>query len=173
MLSLKLKKLNPSGFTMIELLIYISLTVMIFLAVASFSKIILENRMRSQVISDVEYHGYRIMDTIGFAVRNAQNITIPAAGNISPGITLNMADTLKDPTVFFLDNGVLKVQEAGSQFVDMSNEHIIVSDISFENLSRPDTPGTIKYSFTLKYNNPANRGEYSYSKTFYSSASLR
>jgi len=50
---------------------------------------------------------------------------------------------------------------------------VTVSGLTFQNLSRSATPGTVRIQFTLTHVNPAGRNEYSFAKTFIGSATLR
>jgi len=167
-------QLNPrKGFTLVELLVYISLVSMMLLAVASFAKIILQARVRNQVISEVEQQGVQVIQIISQTIRNAENITAPASGGGTGGLTLNVISVSQNPTVFSLDSDIIKIKEGSTSQINLTNSKVIASDLIFQNLSRTDTPGIIKYSFVLDYDNQSDKPEYNYLKTFYSSASLR
>jgi type II secretory pathway pseudopilin PulG len=55
----------------------------------------------------------------------------------------------------------------------LTNNRVTVSGLSFRNMSRPGTPGTIRTQFTITLKNPENRQEFNFSKTFYGSMSIR
>jgi Tfp pilus assembly protein FimT len=166
-------KNNHKGFSIVELVVYVSLASIMLLAIASFSKIILEARTRNRVISEVEQQGTQVAQTISQSIRNSEGIISPTAGGSSDNLNLNVVNTSQDPTVFSLDSGVINIQEGSGNQVNLTNGHVVVQDLVFQNLSRPNTPGVVKFSFILEYNNQSNKPEYNYSKTFYSSASLR
>lgn len=167
------QKSNVKGFTLVELVVYISLTSMILLAIASFSKIILESRIRSWVISEVEQQGIQVVQIISQTIRNAEDITSPVSGNTAANLTLDVVDIADDPTVFSLNSNVIEIKEGSDPLISLTNDNVVVRDVVFQNLSRTNTPGIVKFSFVLEYNNQSNRPEYNYSKTFYSSAGLR
>ena len=55
----------------------------------------------------------------------------------------------------------------------LTNNRVTVSNLSFQNLSRPGTPGIVSVQFTVNSINPENRQEFNFSKTFYGSMSIR
>lgn len=165
------KKLQ--GFTLIELLLSLSIAAVILLAVSVFLSLLLQARIKSQAIAEVEEQGTHILSRVTQAVRNAQAIISPAPGGSSSALTLDMMQASQDPTVFNTSGGVILMNEAGSSFIPLVNSRISVSSAAFQNLSRPGTPGTIRIKLILSHVNPEGRNEYSYTKTFYGSASVR
>lgn len=161
------------GFTLIELIVYISLVSVMLLGIASFTKIILQTRIRNQVITETEQQGIQIAQILTRVIRNAENITTPTAGNNAGSLTLDVSDISQDPTVFSLNGGIINIKEGTGNQINLNNSRVEAHDLAFQNLSRPDTPGIIKFGFSLDYNNQSGRPEYNYSRTFYGSISLR
>jgi len=161
------------GFTLIELIIYIGLVSIMLLGIASFAKIILQNRARNQVITEVEQQGVQIAQILTYTIRNAKNIIQPTPSNTNNNLILDVFDASKDPTTFSLDGNIINIKEGAGSQINLNNSRVEVQDLTFQNLSRSDTPGIIKFSFALNYNNQSGRSEYNYSKTFYGSISLR
>ena len=161
------------GFTLIELIIYISLSSMMLLSITLFAKMILQVRTKNQVMMEVEQQGIQITQILTHAIRNAENIIQPTPPNINSNLILDMLNVSEDPTVFSLDNNVINIQEGVSGQINLSNSRIEVQDLTFQNFSRANTPGIISFSFTLNYNNQSSKPEYNYSKIFYGSISLR
>ncbi|NQV00819.1 MAG: prepilin-type N-terminal cleavage/methylation domain-containing protein [Parcubacteria group bacterium] len=161
------------GFTLIELIIYISLVSIMLLGIASFSRTILQTRAKNQVIAEVEQQGIQIAQILSQKIRNAENIIAPTLGNNANSLTLDVVAVAQDPTVFSLDAETIKIEESGANQINLTNSKVIASGLVFQNLSRTDTPGIVKFSFTLDYDNQSGRPKYNYSKTFYGSISLR
>ena len=161
------------GFTLIELIIYISLVSIMLLGIASFTKMILQTQTRNQVIAEVEQQGIQIAQLLTQTIRNAENIIQPTLPNADNSLILDMFNTSKDPTVFSLDGNIINIKEGVSSQINLNNSRVEVQDLTFQNLSRSNTPGIIKFSFVLNYNNQSGRPEYNYSKIFYGSISLR
>lgn len=159
-------EMDNKGFSLIELIIYIGLVSVILLSITSFLFTLLNARARNEVITEVGQQGVFVMQKITQTVRNAQTINAPTPGTAGVALSLNSA-------VFDLANEALRVARNGNTPVDLTNSRIIVSDLSFNNLSRTGTPGLVRVQFTLSHKNPGAKALFEYSKTFYGSASLR
>lgn len=161
------------GFTLVELLLYLGLSAIMILVIAIFFGTVLEARVQNQVIAEVEQQGAAALQRITQTIRNADNITLPAIGGSASSLTLDMVPVAVDPTVFDLSGGVIRITEGAGSTVALTNARITASALTFQNLSRASTPGTIRIQFILTHVNPSSRQEYTYARTFYGSASLR
>lgn len=165
--------LSSHGATLIEILLYIGLTSIMILGITSFAHTVLQSKIRAQVINSVEQQGLFVMQMITQTIRNAENINNPAQGLTDTSISLNVVNSSNDPTIFNLSNGAINIKEGAVAPIPLTNSRVMASNLTFQNLSRPNTPGTVQIQFTLIRTNPTGRQEYEYSKTFSSSASLR
>lgn len=168
-----MKKIPNHGFTLIELLLYVSILGAMILSVSAFLPLFMESRVKNQTISEVEQQGVQMMQATIQTVRNATTINTPTQGLSSTSLSVNVADSAKNPTIFDLSSGVIRMKEGGGSPVSLINSKVVVSNLSFQNLSRTDTPGTVRIQFTITHVNPEGRQEYNFSKTFYGSATLR
>ena len=160
----KLKK--TTGFTLIELLLYVGIMGVIIFSFAGFLSLLMQSRIKNQVVSEVEQQGIQVMQMITQIGRNAGNINYPAPGQITDSLSF-------DSTVFDRLNNAVRITEGTDSPTSLTNSHLIASNLTFQNLSRVGTPGTVRIQLTLTYANPSGRNEYNYSKTFYGTASLR
>lgn len=69
--------------------------------------------------------------------------------------------------------GAAQIKEGAAAAIPITNSKVLVSNLSFKNLSRPGTPGIVQISFTISRANPNGRNEYSYEKTFTTSVAVR
>ena len=161
------------GFTLIELLLYVSIVGAIVLSIAGFLSLLMQSRVKNQTIAEVEQQGVSVMQIITQTVRNATAINTPTQGQTVTSVSVNVVDSTKNPTIFDLSSGVIRIKEGASATVDLTNSRITASSLTFQNLSRTGTPGTIRIQFTLTHVNPSGRNEYYFNKTFYGSASRR
>ncbi len=136
------------GFTLIELLLYVAIVGAIIFSVAGFLSLLMQSRVKNQTIAEVEQQGVVVMQTITQAGRNATSVNFTNAFDISGGV-------IRENTVA------------------LTNSRVVASGLTFQNLSRVGTPGTIRVQFTLTHINPEGRNEYNYSKTFYGTSSVR
>ncbi|OGD69036.1 hypothetical protein A3I18_00685 [Candidatus Campbellbacteria bacterium RIFCSPLOWO2_02_FULL_35_11] len=167
------KLFSSLGFTLVEVVLYISVVITIISASSVFLATIVQSRIKNETVSEVEQQGIQIMRLISDTVRNADLITSPVGGSNGSFLTLDALGTLNDPTIFSVNNGVLYVSEGGRTSVPLTNTYVQVSNFIIQNVSRPGTLGLIRISFVVNYLNSSGRKEYSYSKTFYGSASIR
>lgn len=156
-----------------EMILYLSILSIIVLTLSSFLFLTYTSRVKATVIAEVEQQGNQTMSLLTKNIRNASQITTPAAGNSAASLTLVEYDGLVTPTVINQSGNTMQIKEGASSAVNITSNRVVVSGLTFQNLSRSQTPGVIKISYTLTHVNPENRGEYNYSKTFTSTASLR
>lgn len=166
-------KCSQRGFTLIELLLYVAVASVMLLVISVFLSSLLQSRIKNQTIAEVEQQGLAAMQLITQAARNAEAITSPAQGASASSLTLDVITAANDPTILDLDNGVIRIKEGAGSTVALTNSRVTASALTFQNLSRTGTPGTIRIQFTLTHTNPAGRNEYSFTKTFIGSATLR
>ena len=162
-----------NGFTLLELLLYISISSIILLVTSLFLSTLLEGRVKNQTIAEVEQQGVQVMQIITQTLRNADTINSPSIGLNSSSLSVNTIVGSNNPTIFDLSGGVIRIKEGTGNVVPLTNSKITVSSLSFFNLSRVGTPGVIRVQFNLSFVNNSGRNEYSFSKTFTGSASLR
>ncbi len=161
------------GFTLVELLLYISIVSAMILSVSAFLPLLMASRVKNQTIAEIEQQGIQTMQIITQTIRNAEGITSPGTGVNASSATIDVVTTGADPTIFDLSGGVLRITQGTESAVALTNSRVTTSSLTFYNLSRASTPGTIRIQFTLTHNNPSGRNEYEYAKTFYGTATLR
>jgi len=163
---------DKRGFTLIELLLSISIIGILIIGITDFYLTIVSSRVKNQTITEVEQQGSDSLRLINQLIRNAENITTPTIGASSASLTLDVVDSGKDPTVIDSSLGRLRVTEGAGSPVFLTSSALTLSNLTFSNLSRVSTPGTIQTTFTFTRVNTAGKHEYDYAKTFTSSASL-
>ena len=167
------KKSSQQGFTLIELLLYVGIAAVMLLVTSLFISTLLESRIKIQTVAEVEQQGLQVMQLITQTARNAEAITSPALGASASSLTLDVITVGSDPTIFDLANGAFQMKEGAASAVSITNSRVTASALTFQNLSRTGTPGTIRIQFTLTHVNPSVRNEYNFAKTFTASATLR
>ena len=165
-------KCSSGGFTLIEMLLYIGVSSVVLAGVSFFIVHMVTVREKQKTIAEVEEQGSAAMTLITQAIRSSQAVTSPPPAGSSS--MLNLTVTPPDnPTVFSLSGGVLEITKGAASPVDLTSPVVAVSGLTFENLTRSGTPGSVRVAFTVSRVNPSGRNEFSYTKTFRESASLR
>jgi prepilin-type N-terminal cleavage/methylation domain-containing protein len=169
---MKLHKLQ-SGFTLLELLLYMAILVVILVAIVGLLRMLMEVRVKNRLTSEVQEQGQLIVYELNRAIKNGSSITTPTAGVSGATLTMVMQDNTISPTTVTLTGSQITMKQAAGAAVALNNTLVTPSSLSFTNLTRSGTFGTVSYSFILTAVNASGISEFSYSSTFYGGATLR
>ena len=164
---------SQKGYTLIELILYITVLGSLLMGISLFFVTATSARVKNQTIAEVDRQGTTALEYVTQTIRNASSITSPAAGGTGSSLTLVVPTSSLSPTIFSVSSGVLQVQEGASAAVGLTNSKVTISSLTFKNLSRSGTPGVVQVSFIVTRVNAGNRNEYDYQKTFTATAALR
>jgi len=161
---------SKHGFTLIEMLLYVSISAFLLLALSLFLSNNLSLRVKNQSILEVENQGRQIMYVVSQEIRQAQGVTIPAVSETSSDLSLVSKNG--EEILFTLSGNTLEMIINGGNPIRLTNDLVAVSDLTFSNLSRNGTPGVVQINFILSRFSNSERNEYNYSKEFTTSESL-
>lgn len=170
---MKIKYDNRTGFTLLELLLYVAMAAVLLLATSMILLLLLRARVQHTVSAEVDQQGMQVMQLVTQTIRNAAAINTPSRGTSGGTLSLDVFDSAKDPTVVTLASGAIVLTEGASIAVPLTAAPVTVSGLTFSNLSASGTPGTVRLQFTISYTNPSGLSEYNYTKTFYGSSTIR
>lgn len=165
-----LRTTTARGFTHIEFLLYVSISATVLLAASAMLAILLESRIKHQTIVEVEQQGLHAMQQITQTVRNATSVISPATSTQATSLQLGVSSTT---VLFTVDSNVLRMTEGAGSPIALTNTMVEVESFTITNVSRPTTPGAVRVQFTVTAVNTTGRNEYTYSKNFTGSATLR
>jgi prepilin-type N-terminal cleavage/methylation domain-containing protein len=160
-----IKNDNPQGFTLIEVLLYVAIVSIIFGGILAFMEIVFNVRTKQQAVAKVESSGNLIISTLTQNIRNAKSITLPAASSTSQSLNLVMKDGGISPVVVALSEGAIRISERGMSTTTLASQNVTALNLIFTNLSRSNTPGSLRFEFWLRHSN--------YERYFIGGASLR
>ncbi|NMB48661.1 hypothetical protein GYA13_04450 [Candidatus Kuenenbacteria bacterium] len=158
------------GFTLIELVFYLSIAAIMLLSIAGLFGVISEMRLRQQVALTVEEEGRQVLDYILQTIRNANSLNIPLPNNTSPSLSASINGV---SNLFDLSNNRLRLTEGVSQPIFLTSGQIVVSNLTFQNLANSSTKDNIRVQFELTYLNATSRSAYDYGKIFIGTAQRR
>lgn len=170
---LNLIKKKNTGFTLIELMLYIGIVSIFIVIVFQFVFMFIDARTKNQTISEVENQGAQALNQITQIIRNSQDINSPAKGSSATSLSLDVLDPAKDPTIIELVSGILRIKEGSGDYINLTNDYITVSNLSFQNVSKNKNKGIIKINFTINFNNPDNLNQFDYEKIFFGGAEIK
>lgn len=149
------------GFTLIEILIYISLAMIILNVGIYFIWQMIESKVKIVAKHEVERNLVFVLEKISYEARLAKLIETPSGqGQESQELVLLMPDNTKKR--FFLEEGRLFLAaEEGSSIspLTITSQKVKVDNLVFKNLTGAG-PGTFQINIKIKYNNPLSRQEY-------------
>jgi Tfp pilus assembly protein FimT len=167
-------KRSQKGFTLVELVLYVSICSILLLAISSFLSFLLGARVRSQTITEVNQQGFQVMSLITQTIRNGRSIQIPSMGTSSSTLSVTTGNALLNPTIFDLSSSTLEIKEGSKAAIPLTNSRVLVSGLTFQNVSSgSSTEKIVRISFTIDSVNQGGRSEYSFIKSFSGSATLR
>jgi Tfp pilus assembly protein FimT len=170
---MKIRK-SSKGFTLVEMLLYVSLCAVFLLALSNLLSFLLESRIRSQTVSEVNQQGFQIMTLITGTIRNGRSVQTPVMGATSSSLSVTVTNSLNSPTVFDVSSGTLRITEGSNSPIPLTNGRVTVSSPVFQNVSSASsTEKIVKISFTISSVNQSGKNEYSFSRVFDGSATLR
>ncbi len=162
------------GFTLVEMVLYVSICSILLITLSTFLSFLLSARVRSQAITEVNQQGFQVMNLVTQTIRNGRSIQTPSIGVSSSTLSLTTGDALLNPTIFNLSSSTLKIKEGSKTAVSLTNGRVKVSALLFQNVSSASsTEKIIRISYTIDYINLDGRSEYSFTKSFNGSATLR
>lgn len=167
------KKQIRKGFTLVEMMLYVGICSVLLLSLSVALSFILSARVKNQTVSEVNQSGTQVMQLVTQTIRNAKSVNNPTLGLSSSTLSIKTMDATKDPTVFDLASGTIRIKEGNGQYIPLTNKRVIVSGLVFKNTSASSTDGgSIEINFTITHINLGNTNEFSFSKTLFGSASF-
>lgn len=167
-----LKKGIFPGFTLIEFLIYLLIFALISTSMIVFFWQIFFGSIKENSYLEVQQNGYFAIMKMGQEIKKARGIIFPSPGSTADSLSLEMANPSFNPTVFDLSQGMLRIIQGQNPPIFLTADRVIVSNLSFTNLSYPNTPGTVRVEIEIEHLNPENRIEYQASIDLKSTFSL-
>lgn len=164
---------KTNAFTLIELLLYISIAASLMIVTASTISKIYQIQVKQRFITDVEQEGASAMQIITQTVRNANTINSPAIGVSATSLSVAVSDLTKSPTIFTVSSGKLTIKEGAGAAVDLTSSQVSVTGVSFTNMTRGTTQGNVRVQFTVNSTNPNNLSEFDAIRAFDAAASIR
>ncbi len=160
------------GFTLIETIIYVAIFSIFIMALVSFTSTIHTSRKHSQLVLEVNDQGSRIVRILTSSIHNAKSVNTPNISSNSTILSLEMASPDINPTIFSVGGaGILYITEGSNDAIPITNNRVLIKDLSFSNYSQSSTREVLNFNFSL--GNMATTSSDSYSNNFYGSAALR
>lgn len=165
---------TQQGFTLIELILYIGIITLILSSVVTFAWNVIYGRVRSQVQVEVNQDMKLVANRIAYELRTATDINSISANSIS----LAHEDTSRNPTEITLNGDTIEIGfGSGGECpttspCELVGNNVIANSLFFTDLSTANAK-TVKFEFSLSYDNPDNLNQYEATADYESSVNLR
>lgn len=130
-----MKKISfKKGFTLIEVVLYLAISVIIITSITSITTVTFEFKAKTQAISEVEQVSNQILLLIGRTIRSSTNVTTPTQGNTAGSLVLSGTNA-----TFSLSGNNIFIQEGANPSIQLNSNTIVISNLTFTNSSKTGT----------------------------------
>lgn len=158
-----------SGFTLIEVLLYISFTTLALLLSGNFLLQILDAKASLNAKAEVYHQAHFALTQIDAKILGASSVSIPLPGESSSNLSLQEGSTTVNYEVV---DGVL-VESDGISEEELTTDVVEVSALRFTNIAFPGAPDAIQIEITVDSVNPAGLQQVQVSERFHTVRVLR
>lgn len=126
-----------SGFTLLEMLLYIGIASFVLVTALQTMIRILETRQVSVAATEVQQSLRIVTNRIIDTSLNATGINVGSSvfGSETGSLSFSMTDSAKNPTVFSLSNHAVTLKEGAAAAVPMTSPDVMVQRLRFTNLT--------------------------------------
>lgn len=176
-LNAKRSTLNAnSGFTLIEMLIYVTIIGGILTTFVSFGLSVSNSRSKVYAVQEVQANTREAMEIMTQKIRSASGVNAGSSQfGVDPGyLSLSMTSSTLNPTIISLnhDDGVIEIKEGSSASTTIMADEVKVTNFVFTNLTDRNREN-IRINMTAQFDNPNNDPNFAYTQSLQTSASVR
>ena len=157
---------KQKGFTLMETVLYLALTVIIVGLLGAIAAHTFTGRAKTHSEEEVVYNAHFILTTLERTIEDAQGINTPLQSATSSELSLEMEDPTKDPTTFSLENGMLVMTEGAGTSTSLSTHSAEITDLVFSNIAS-GTIDAVRIELAVSAYDLPERQDTAYSETFY------
>jgi hypothetical protein len=137
---------SNKGFTLIEALVYTTISSLLLLIVTSLGFNLLNNKQRILAQEEILENINIVLDKTSFYIQNCEAINEPVvSGN---ELILEMTDTDINPTRFYLEGATLFIAQGVAGGVALTTNQVQIQDLVFKKITNFNDGISIKISFT-------------------------
>ncbi len=148
--------MHNKGFTLIELILYITIITIVMGALIPFAWSVIEGGVKSSVEQEVSSQARFVSERIKYEIRNANNINNVLASSIDLNTDINAT------TVINLSGDKITIKYgAGGTPINLNSNDTSVTSLVFTDYQSADTKTKhIQFTFTIDDNYTGSRQEY-------------
>jgi len=147
-------KINiPKGFTLIEVIIVISLFGMIAYLATSFLWTSLSSTGKSEIIKEIRQNGDYALSAMESLVLSSRTATCSA----TPDNRIYLHDNNGFSTQLYCNEG-FKISSISAEQIDLTASNVVINDCNFTCTQNPGLPVTVHFEFSVSKSDASLRG---------------
>lgn len=163
---------HQKGISLIELLIYLAIFAGIMFVLVQVFIAFTHDRGQIEARVEVQQSQRFAVETMVQAIHRATGVNDPVGASLS----LAMASSTLNPTVFDVSAGVLRMSEGAGEPANLTSDLTTVNSLTFTKITNATTTGvattSIKINFTLDYKNN-QKPQFKYGKDVVTTAIIK
>lgn len=177
-----MKKRNKmwTGFSLMEILVYVAILVIVVLAVSSFFLWTTRSNTKARAMREVLDNTRRITEVMNSEIKEAKSIYIPTSiFNSHPGqLSLETTKYLSGGETttyidFFICGTQLCLKKEAQDPITLTSDRVEVKKLEFIQIATTSTIPSIQINFKIDYKSPVNKPEYQATINTTSTTSIR
>lgn len=173
-----MKKLSPknfTGFTLIEILVYIAVLSIVIVTVVSFVIWSIHSYTKARVMRETLDSAKRAIEVMTQEIKDARSIYAPTTDSSQLSLeTIKYLPSGESTSYgdFYLCDSRLCFKKESQDPIALTSDNVEINNLVFTQIFSGQA-SSIQIDLTISYKNPAGRSEYRASVTLTSTASLR
>lgn len=166
-------KKKQKGFTLIETLLYLALSVIMVALIGGIGVNVLTTLASAKAEEELQYNAQFITEKIRMLVSEAEGIDAPLSGATSTVLSLAMSNSAKNPTTIEVVDGRVFIQEGSETPQVLSGSSVVVSALTFSNVTNAGGVGAVRIGFDMGLQNADIRPASRTSTSIYTTVNLQ
>lgn len=163
---------KQSGFTLIEILLYMALSTMMVVLMGGVGVNVFSGFVKSKAAEELQYNTQFVTEKIRSTTSQAEAINTPLAGESGSILSLAMSDPSKDPTIIDVSEGRVRIREGADEAEFISGAGVDVYSVEFLNVTPAESIGSMRAVLHMGLRNPEDRTIHYASSTIYTTVNL-
>lgn len=168
-----MKQYFLKGFSLIEFIIYFALIALLLVIFSAIVVNLFLTKIKFNIVDEINQNGRLVLERILKEGGNALAINQPLSGGTANALSLAVVDGAKNPTIFDVLNGYLRIKQGASLPVELTSQVVFVEQFIVSNITKAGASGTFRIELSLQPRDTGSKKFYEAQRTFFSTANIR
>lgn len=169
---------NNTGFTLIELILYIGIVSVVMMAFIPFVLDMVQGGAKNSVIQEVSGNARLVGERLKLEIRNSSGINVGTSNfdtNLVSGGQISLVKVApNNPTIIDVSGGRVRIKQGAGTAVELNSTDTEVTSLVFSNYSSGDNKTkNISFSFTIGNRYSGAKQTYKYEMSMRGAAEVR